>query len=249
VEVEDSGIGIADDQKERLFKQFEQAESSTSRKYGGTGLGLALSKRLVEMMGGSIGVVSALDKGSTFFFTVQLQSDVSGSSVAKSESLEQELLEQEISHTTGLHGRFRGYHLLLAEDVEVNREIVSALLENTLIDIDWAENGLQAFEMFAHDPKRYDIIFMDVQMPVMDGYEATRRIRELDVPEACTIPIIALTANVFKEDIEKALDSGMNGHLGKPLDEKEMLMVMSGYLSPSRGFVGGAPVSTVLPSL
>jgi PAS domain S-box-containing protein len=233
VEIEDTGIGITDDQKERLFKQFEQAENSTSRKYGGTGLGLALSKRLVEMMDGSIGVTSIPDEGSTFFFTVRLRNGVSEGDTVKSESVEQEVLRQEASDEVWQHGRFQGYHLLLAEDVEVNREIVSALLENTLIDIDWAEDGLRAFEMFTHDPKRYDIIFMDVQMPVMDGYEATRRIRELDVPEAKAIPIIALTANVFREDIEKALDSGMNGHLGKPLDEKEMLVVMSGYLPPS----------------
>jgi PAS domain S-box-containing protein len=233
VEIEDTGIGITDDQRERLFKQFEQAENSTSRKYGGTGLGLALSKRLVEMMDGSIGVTSVPDEGSTFFFTVRLRNGVPEGDAVKSESVEQEVLRQEASDEVWQHGRFQGYHLLLAEDVEVNREIVSALLENTLIDIDWAEDGLRAFEMFAHDPKRYDIILMDVQMPVMDGYDATRRIRELDAPEAGTIPIIALTANVFKEDIEKALDSGMNGHLGKPLDEKEMLVVMSGYLPPS----------------
>jgi PAS domain S-box-containing protein len=231
VEVEDTGIGITDEQKEHLFRQFEQAESSTSRKYGGTGLGLALSKRLVEMMGGTIDVISKPDAGSTFFFTVRLGSpDVPEGSMVKSASLERETFDNR-----GQHGCFQGYHLLLAEDVEVNREIVSALLENTLIDIDWAENGLQAFEMFAHDPKRYDIIFMDVQMPVMDGYEATQRIRELNVPEAKNIPIIALTANVFREDIEKAFDSGMNGHLGKPLDEKEMLMTMSGYLPSPTG--------------
>ncbi|MDR1183574.1 MAG: PAS domain S-box protein, partial [Coriobacteriales bacterium] len=124
VEVEDTGIGITDDQKKHLFKQFEQAESSTARKYGGTGLGLALSKRLVEMMDGSIGVTSVPDEGSTFFFTVRLRSDVSEGSAEKSECAEQKTLEQEISAEVGQHGRFQGYHLLLAEDVEVNREIV-----------------------------------------------------------------------------------------------------------------------------
>jgi PAS domain S-box-containing protein len=229
IEVVDTGIGITDEQKSHLFQQFEQAENSTTRKYGGTGLGLALSKRLVEMMNGSIDVVSVPDKGSTFFFTVQLKR-----SEAPQEGMaEDRAVEREAFDSTPRCERFPGYHLLLAEDVEVNREIVSALLESTLIDIDWAENGLQAVEMFAEDPKRYDLLFMDVQMPVMDGYEATRRIRALDAPEAETIPIVALTANVFREDIERALEAGMDGHLGKPLDQEEMLMAMSRHLSSS----------------
>jgi CheY-like chemotaxis protein len=120
--------------------------------------------------------------------------------------------------------------IVMVEDVEVNREIVIALLEELRIDIDCAENGRQAFEMFAADPGRYDIIFMDVQMPVMDGYEATRLIRKLDAAEAKNIPIIALTANVFQEDVKKALDAGMNGHLGKPLNRGEIIAVLADRL-------------------
>ena len=120
-------------------------------------------------------------------------------------------------------GIFEGYHILLAEDVEINREIVLTLLEPTLLSIDCAENGRQAVKMFAADPKKYDMIFMDIQMPEMDGYTATRAIRAMDIPEAKDIRIIAMTANVFREDVEKCLASGMNDHLGKPLNFDEVL--------------------------
>ncbi|MDR1620803.1 MAG: response regulator [Synergistaceae bacterium] len=129
---------------------------------------------------------------------------------------------------------FQGFHVLLAEDVEINREIVSALLEPTLLAIDCAVNGAEAVRMFSDMPERYDIVFMDVQMPEMDGYEATRRIRALDVPQAKKIPIIAMTANVFREDIEKCREAGMDGHIGKPLDMEELLAVLNVYLPKMR---------------
>jgi CheY-like chemotaxis protein len=122
--------------------------------------------------------------------------------------------------------------VLLAEDAEINREIVLALLEPTNLTIDCAENGVEAVRLFAENPLRYDAIFMDVQMPEMDGYEATRRIRNLDTPSAVTVPIIAMTANVFREDIEKCLAAGMNGHLGKPLDIGEVLTTLRTVFSP-----------------
>jgi signal transduction histidine kinase/DNA-binding response OmpR family regulator len=129
---------------------------------------------------------------------------------------------------------FEGYHVLLAEDVEINREIVSALLDPTHLDIDFAEDGREAVRMFSEAPERYDSILMDVQMPEMDGYEATRRIRALDIPQAKNVPIIAMTANVFREDIERSLEAGMNAHIGKPLDMEEVFTVLGKYL-PSRG--------------
>jgi CheY-like chemotaxis protein len=125
---------------------------------------------------------------------------------------------------------YEGFRVLLAEDVEINREIVCALLAPTLLEIDCAVNGVEAVRMFSDMPGRYDIVFMDVQMPEMDGYEATRRIRALDVPQAKKIPIIAMTANVFREDIEKCQEAGMDGHIGKPLDMKELLAVLNMYL-------------------
>jgi signal transduction histidine kinase/DNA-binding response OmpR family regulator len=130
---------------------------------------------------------------------------------------------------------FEGYRILLAEDVEINKEIVLALLEPTDIAVDCAENGTDAVRMFGENPARYDMIFMDVQMPEMDGYTATRRIRALDLPRAKDIPIIAMTANVFREDVEKCLEAGMNGHVGKPLDFDEVLETLRLYLRKRHG--------------
>ncbi|MDR1059878.1 MAG: response regulator [Clostridiales bacterium] len=129
---------------------------------------------------------------------------------------------------------FSGCRVLLAEDVEINREIVMALLEPTNLTIDCAENGAVAVRMFAENPERYDMVFMDVQMPEMDGYEASRRLRALDAPNAASIPIIAMTANVFREDIEKCLEAGMNGHLSKPLDINEVILALRGALPKKR---------------
>jgi len=125
---------------------------------------------------------------------------------------------------------YEGYHVLLAEDVEINREIVKALLEHTMLDIDFAENGLEAVQFFVDNPERYDVIFMDLQMPEVDGLEAARRIRALDIPRAKEIPIIAMTANVFKEDIENCLQAGMNDHVGKPLDSRDVMEKLRKYL-------------------
>jgi CheY-like chemotaxis protein len=127
-------------------------------------------------------------------------------------------------------GCFAGHRILLAEDVEINREIVTTLLEPTEIVVDSAEDGSRALEMFSDDPERYDAILMDVQMPVMDGYEATRAIRAIDHPRAKTVPIIAITANVFKEDIDKCIMAGMNDHIGKPLDFEDVRELLKKYL-------------------
>jgi len=125
---------------------------------------------------------------------------------------------------------FANHTILLAEDVEINREIVLSLLEPTELNVDCAENGAQAVGMFQTAPDKYDIIFMDVQMPEMDGHEATRTIRALDLPRAKTIPIIAMTANVFRDDIDACLAAGMNDHIGKPLDFNDVLAKLRAYL-------------------
>lgn len=134
--------------------------------------------------------------------------------------------EDILTDTTGC---MEGCCILLAEDMEINREIVIAMLEPTLLEIDCAENGMEALQMFRENPDKYNMIFMDVQMPEMDGYEATRRIRDLDIPKAKQIPIVAMTANVFREDIERCLESGMNDHLGKPLSLNEILKKLTIY--------------------
>lgn len=223
-EVQDNGIGIAPEQQARLFRSFEQADGSISRKYGGTGLGLSISKKIVEMMKGKVWVESELNKGSRFIFTVCV-------SIGSAQPEEKVHLEQhDASYHETQQNIFAGKRVLLAEDVALNREILISLLDGTGVKIDSAENGHVACEMFAAAPDRYDMIFMDIHMPDMDGYEATRCIRNMDLVKAQTIPIIAMTANVFKEDIEKCHACGMNAHLGKPLEINETLYIMKKYL-------------------
>jgi len=213
IAVSDTGIGISPEQQKHLFNSFAQAEISTARRFGGTGLGLAISKNIVEMMGGTIGVQSESGKGSTFSFTIQVKNGVRAHDATDDPS----------GMRPDITGLFAGRRILLVEDMEINREIVMALLEPAQMEIDCAENGVEAVNKFSKTPDKYDLIFMDVQMPEMDGYEATRRIRAIDLPKAKTIPIIAMTANVFREDVEKCIKAGMNGHVGKPLDFDEVL--------------------------
>jgi signal transduction histidine kinase len=218
VDVKDSGIGITPEQQSRLFSPFAQADGSTSRKFGGTGLGLAISKNIVEMMGGNIWIKSAPDKGTTFSFTVRLERGV------------EEAEERKDKIESSENDSFKGYKILLAEDIEINREIVLSLLEPVSVAIDCAANGAEAVELFRASPEEYDMIFMDVQMPEMDGYEATKLIRALDAPNAKSVPIVAMTANVFREDIEKCAAAGMNDHVGKPINFDEVLSKMRKYL-------------------
>jgi lactose/cellobiose-specific phosphotransferase system IIC component len=220
--VSDTGIGIGKAQQEKLFTSFEQADSSTSRKFGGTGLGLAISKRIVELMGGRIWIDSCVGEGSTFTFTIVVK-----------EGKPVEATEAAVSIPDG---SLRAFHILLAEDVEINQEILLALLEPTGVAVDCTENGRQALERFTANPDRYDLIFMDVHMPEMDGYEATRQIRAFEAERfkgkdyAKQVPIIAMTANVFREDIKRCLAAGMNGHLGKPLNMNEVQTTITAYL-------------------
>jgi signal transduction histidine kinase/CheY-like chemotaxis protein len=225
IAVSDTGIGISEEQQTRLFTSFQQAESSTSREFGGTGLGLAISKRIVEMMGGFIGVKSEPGKGSTFTFTIRARRGTAKD--ARPDPADARPAGDEGTRTDD----FSGYRALLAEDMEINREIVLALLEPTGLVIDCAENGEEAVRIFKNSPARYDIIFMDLQMPKVDGYEATRRIRALGAARAKEIPIIAMTANVFRDDIEMCLAAGMNSHIGKPLNMEDLLKKLREYLS------------------
>jgi lactose/cellobiose-specific phosphotransferase system IIC component len=249
IEVSDTGIWITDEQKARLFNAFEQANNATTRKFGGTGLGLTISRHIIEMMGGKIWIESEPGKGSTFAFTVRLKKRDEEKSGIKAEHYEQhspsgpENLSAQSDETSD--DTFEGYRLLLAEDVDINREILLSLLEPFGPEVVCAENGAAALRLFTEDPYGFDLIFMDIQMPEMDGYEATRRIRALEedlrkktaegFPEETTenrggIPIIAMTANVFREDIEKCLESGMNDHVGKPLDFTDVVNKMRKYL-------------------
>jgi len=355
--ISDTGIGMTAEQQKRIFTSFEQAESSTTRKYGGTGLGLPISKSIVELMGGKIWVVSEYRRGSTFFFTVNmkrgktlshkglLSEDINLSNVrilvadddqyvldyfmeiskefevhcdtaisgedalklveekglyhiyfidwkmpgmdgiqltselknrhesAKSvvimiTSAEWSIVEKEarsagvdkflskplfpscianaINEALGIDrqkvkemkkeidGMFAGKKILLVEDVEINRDIVMTLLEPTGIKIECAENGQEALDLFSKNPEKYDMVFMDVQMPIMDGYDATRKIRALNNEHAKNVRIIAMTANVFREDIERCLEAGMDNHIGKPLDFNEVIEKLTIYLPKNR---------------
>jgi signal transduction histidine kinase/CheY-like chemotaxis protein len=349
ISISDSGIGISKEQQKRLFHAFEQAEASTSRKFGGTGLGLKISRSIVEMMDGNIEVTSKPDEGSTFTFTVTvgkgkstpkklLNSSLSSGKIkilavdddpcileffiatakrigiacdvadnaAKALSLltqkgpynlhfvdwlmpemdgielarkiqEQTELEsivmmsaynwsdmkdqaqiigitkflpkplfmssvvdcinevlanetiENASHNLA-EDDFSGITILLAEDVEINQEIILALLSPTGIQIDCANNGKEAVSMFQANPSKYQMIFMDLQMPEMDGIQATIEIRKGNTPNASTVPIVAMTANVFKEDIEKCMATGMNGHVGKPIQLEEVLEQLRKHL-------------------
>ena len=228
-EVKDTGIGISAEQQAKLFKSFEQADGSISRKYGGTGLGLAISKRLVEMMNGTIRVESELGVGTSFIFNIRAGTVQQGS--FHDESIEENIFAVPEKYTQDC---FKHKRILIAEDIEINREIVAALLEFTGITIDFAEDGRMAFEIFALNPSIYDMIFMDIHMPEVDGYEAARMIRGLSNPCAKIIPIIAMTADVFREDIEKCLLAGMNDHVGKPLEMENILTKISLYDTKQR---------------
>ena len=218
--IADTGIGIVEEQIEHLFESFVQADARIARNFGGTGLGLSISKRIVELMDGEICVDSELGKGSTFVFNILIK---------RGEKIEENRNEDDNKDHSNLHD-FSNKTILLAEDVEINREIVITLLEPTRLTITSAENGKATVNLFKEAPEKYDLIFMDIQMPEMDGYEATRIIRSLDTPKAKSIPIIAMTANVFREDVEKCLQAGMNGHISKPIDYNDMLAMLKHYL-------------------
>jgi len=220
ISVSDTGIGISNEQKIRLFETFEQADTRIARSFGGTGLGLSISKRIVEMMKGEICVDSEPGEGSTFVFNILLK---------RGDAEEEKLVNKKLDKDD-YTDIFTGKNVLLAEDVEINQEIVIALLEPTQLVVECAPNGEAAVRMFSESPGKYDLIFMDIQMPEMDGYQATRAIRSMNIPEAKKIPIIAMTANVFREDVENCLAAGMNGHVKKPIDFKELIKLLRQYL-------------------
>lgn len=221
VRVTDTGIGIAPAQQAGLFRSFQQVDGSISRKFGGTGLGLAISKRILEMMNGTIRIESDTGKGAVFIFTIPVDVPVELPAVRAVKA------ERSSEHVPA--DDFTGRRILLAEDVAINREIVIAILSPLGLEIEEAADGQIAVDTFSANPEAWDLIFMDIHMPGMDGYEAARLIRALDHPRAKTVPIIAMTANAFKEDIEKCLAAGMDGHIGKPIDFNEVTGFLKKY--------------------
>ncbi|MDR0350646.1 MAG: response regulator, partial [Coriobacteriales bacterium] len=233
--VTDTGIGIEADQKARLFDSFEQADSSTSRRYGGTGLGLAISRSIVEKMNGSFELHSVPGEGSTFTFTVELQRDTDPLR-RKAPGAGAEAMVGMLADMRDID--FSDFTALIAEDVDVNFEILSALLEPTGLTLDWAHNGAEVVSMFEETPERYAVIFMDLQMPEKNGFEATQDIRAGSHPKARAIPIIAMTANVFQEDIDRCYECGMDAHIGKPLDFAQVVSTLRKILLPAQDTAG-----------
>ncbi|MCL2080201.1 MAG: ATP-binding protein [Oscillospiraceae bacterium] len=225
ISVSDTGIGITEDQKDNLFESFTQAKAGISRTFGGTGLGLSISKRIVDLMDGSIRADSKYGKGSTFTFTVALLRG-SPSSDACAGKLSGKMVADDLLRTD-----FSGHTILVVEDIDINREIMHSMLSSFNLTVEYAENGAAAIDLFTESPDKYDVIFMDIHMPVMDGLSATRRIRELDIPNASSVPIIAMTANVFREDIDECLKAGMNSHIGKPINADDVVMKLNYYLT------------------
>ena len=218
IRVRDTGIGMSKEFKDHVFEAFERERTSTESGFGGTGLGLTIVKKLVDLMGGSITVNSELGKGTEIVLRLCFQ-------VAKPEALE--LKSKKEADGTDYSGKC----LLLVEDNLLNREIACQLLEKRGFRIENAENGMIAVDKVIHSkPGYYDLILMDIQMPVMDGYKATREIRKLENKELAAIPIIAMTANAFAEDREKAFQAGMNEHVAKPFDIEKLMQVMKQYL-------------------
>ena len=214
--IKDNGIGMSEEFQKHIFEQFARERTSTVSKIQGTGLGMAITKSLVDMMGGRITVKSGQGKGSEF--TISLRFPIGEAKTGQ-------------TPPAAKASAFTGKKLLVVEDNELNLEIASTLLKEAGFEVDTAENGKIAVEKVeAASAGRYDLILMDIQMPEMDGYEATRRIRALPDAKKAALPIVAMTANAFEDDRKNALHAGMNGHIAKPLDIQKLFQVLSKLL-------------------
>ena len=214
--IKDNGIGMSEEFQKHIFEQFARERTSTVSKIQGTGLGMAITKSLVDMMGGRITVKSGQGKGSEF--TISLRFPIGEAKTGQ-------------TPPAAKASAFTGKKLLVVEDNELNLEIASTLLKEAGFEVDTAENGKIAVEKVeAASADRYDLILMDIQMPEMDGYEATRRIRALPDAKKAALPIVAMTANAFEDDRKNALHAGMNGHIAKPLDIQKLFQVLSELL-------------------
>lgn len=217
VEIADNGIGMSKEYLPKLFDAFTRERNTTVGKISGTGLGMPIVKHLVEMQGGTIEVESEPGKGSRFIVTLEHP-------IADEAHYKQE--EQKDTSAQGAE-LLKGKHILLAEDNDLNAEIALFILQNMGLEVERVEDGAQCVSRLKQQPAgTYDLIFMDVQMPKMDGYTATQTIRALDDKEKAAIPIVAMTANAFAEDRERALAAGMNGHIAKPIDVKKLEQVL-----------------------
>ena len=208
--ISDTGIGMSEEFTKEVFEEFAQEDSDVRTQYHGVGLGMAIVKKYVDMMGGTISVQSKKHEGTTF--TVDIPLEITDKEWNKSDPVFSEKVD------------LTGVNVLLAEDNELNAEIAAVQLEEFGMNVERAVDGKNAVEIFRNHPKgTFDVILMDVMMPEMNGYEATKAIRALNRPDAGIIPIIAMTANAFAEDVQRCLDAGMNAHLSKPIVMDEVI--------------------------
>ncbi len=220
--VKDNGIGMSEEFQKHVFESFTREQTQTVSGIQGSGLGMAITKNILDMMGGTISVHSEPNVGTAFIVTLQFKiAAETGKAVV-----------QEEDNVSGATIDLKGRKVLLAEDNELNREIATAILEDIGVAVSCVSNGIEVVDEIAHSvPGQYDLILMDIQMPLMDGYTATREIRTLDNPEIADIPIIALTANAFDSDKKKALKTGMNGYVAKPISTEKLMEAMQEALS------------------
>ena len=233
IRVKDTGIGMSQEFTEHIFEPFERERSSTVSKSQGTGLGMAISKNIIDMMGGAIEVHSEENKGTEFFIrlALRLQETPLTAFGQKQEQIHDGILP--LSHK---NVDFQGKRLLLVEDNDLNREIVEEILSKYGFLVEPAENGAVAVEKLKNSqPGDFDLVLMDIQMPIMDGYEATKAIRGLEDPNLANIPILAMTANVFEEDRKAAMENGMNGFLSKPIVLAEVIRALQSILKSQSG--------------
>jgi CheY-like chemotaxis protein len=226
IRVQDTGIGMSREFAERMFNAFERERSSTVSGVEGTGLGLSITKRIIDLMGGAIEVLTAPGSGTQIVIRLKFKLAEEKDVPDDAQSLPAEpdaAAETEIDFSTK--------RLLLVEDNQINMEIALMILTQAGFMVETAENGQVALNMVAASrPGHYDAILMDIQMPVMDGYEATRAIRALEDRELAGIPILAMTANAFREDVEAAKEAGMVAHIAKPVDVQKMLAILKSVL-------------------
>lgn len=209
----DTGIGMTEEFQKYIFEPFTQEHTGSRTKFVGTGLGMSIAKKLIEKMGGTITFESEEGVGTTFVIRVPFKINLDA--------------DKHEGQTDSLEKSIKGLHVLLAEDNELNMEIAEFVLQNEGADVTKAWNGQEAVELFEQSrPAEFDVILMDIMMPVMNGYEATKKIRSLDREDAKVIPIIAMTANAFTEDRLRAKEAGMDEHIAKPVDAKLLVKII-----------------------
>ena len=213
---EDTGIGMASEYLPHIFDEFSREHTATENKVSGTGLGLSIVKSFVELMNGRIHVVSEPGKGTKF--TVEIPLELAS---------EEDICKKELPEQTFMTDKNIGKRILLAEDNEQNAEIAMELLKEEGFLIDWVKDGQECFDKLEEaDEGYYDLILMDIQMPILNGYDTTAKIRQMENPKKATTPIVAMTANSFDEDIEMTQKAGMNGFIAKPLDAEKMFTIL-----------------------